>query len=52
MAKEIPNALQMAVLLFLLMQKLLILKGNERYLKELQNEPNPIALAQFVWKWR
>ena len=24
---------------------------DESYLKELQNEPNPIALAQFVWQW-
>ena len=24
---------------------------NGSYLKELQNEPNPIALAQFVWQW-
>ena len=52
-ATKNPNAahmIQMAVLSFLLVQKLKKLKGNESCLKELQNETNPIILAQFVWQ--
>ena len=51
MSKEKPEHSSNGKLTIFAGAKLKNLDVDENYLKELQNEPNLIALAQFVWQW-